>query len=125
MDAIDNDMYDEDELEDIFEDEMPRLRPGAIEEEDDSEPPIGETVEELPIEETEDPEQQLEQLAGTLTNLVEQEVEQEIEFLSPKKTRSSRHYTQTNRSYAQVVKGVNHSTRSAIARPEDRSFKQE
>ena len=111
MDAIDN-VYDDNEVEQVFDDNFPRLRQDVRDEdyEPDSDPPIGQVEDEIPINE-EEMEQELEDLANELEQLQQEEQEeiqfepQDVPMPSPRKTRSGA-------TYAQVVKGVNYTSQS-------------
>jgi hypothetical protein len=118
MDAIDE-VYDDEEVAQLFgddedEDDVPSLRYQAInadEDDDDSddedfdfETPIGQTVPEVAIEDDGD-ELTADEHAAELDEIINDVVEEEINFYSPRKTRSGR-------TYAQVVTGIQHSSRS-------------
>jgi hypothetical protein len=111
MDAIDE-VYDDEEVAQLFgddedEDDVPSLRYQAInadEDDDDSddedfdfETPIGQTVPEVAIEDDGD-ELTADEHAAELDEIINDVVEEEINFYSPRKTRSGR-------TYAQVVTG--------------------
>ena len=128
MDAIDN-VYDDDEVEQLFDDEIATLRPGVRDEdyEADFEPPIGERQEEVPIEvddlidDVEEARQELQGLMDDIEGIQEDETAElepvaQAPMMSPKKTRS-------NRTYAQVARGVSNSPRSESESQSTRSDK--
>ena len=121
MDAIDN-VYDDHETEQLFDDEFPRFRQDVRDEDydPDSDPPIGQVEEEIPIN-IEDMETELEDLAIELDEMQEEEIVFEPEAETPA---SSPRRTRSGATYAQVVKGLglshssipreSHSHRSAV-----------